>query len=253
MDIMGTYTVDEVMRAFSLDNTGLLAVAAFTFFLGYMEYIYSFRLVLREKLAPYPMWMHTFYLAHDFTGALVFYSLARHNDFFWFFAATSVALLIWNCFEIYNIYKGITLERQEIWGAYHTEPVTVPQAFLSTIGQILLFVAIVNLGRMYMADVSMLKWFSITNMVMAVAPGFLWARRKTRDGASLGLAIVILVATVNTFLPGINMWAQVSPYFHQPWYYAMGVVCIGFAVRNLVVLLKLPAKTRTEGAKRPIW
>src|SRR3546814_2396649 len=58
---------DQLIAAFRLDNTPLLAISALTFLFGYLEYVYSFALTFREKRAPYPVWMHTFYLAHDST------------------------------------------------------------------------------------------------------------------------------------------------------------------------------------------
>jgi hypothetical protein len=255
MEITTTYTVEAFMASYAWGNWGILAISALTFFFGYMEYVYSFRLVAREKMAPYPMWMHTFYFAHDLTGVVVFAALAQKYHF-WFFYFASLALLIWNGFEIYNMYKGIELERQEIWGAYYEAPVTRKQAIGNTLAQIILFFAVINLARVFMADVCMFKLFAITNIVMAVAPGFLWARRKDRTGTSMGLAIIILLATLNTFLPRVNMWALMSPYFDQPWYYVTGIVCVGFATRNLLIVRSKPAKSREPrkpGEKPPIW
>jgi hypothetical protein len=252
MDIMATYTVEAFMASYAWGSWKILAISALTFFFGYMEYVYSFRLVAREKSAPYPMWMHTFYFAHDFTGVVVFGALALKYHF-WFFYFAALALVIWNGFEIYNMYKGIELERQEIWGTYYEAPVTRRQALGNTLAQVVLFFAVVNLARVFMADVCMFKLFAITNIVMAIAPGFLWARRKDRTGTSMGLAIIILLATINTFLPGINMWALMSPYFDQPWYYLMGLVCVGFATRNLLIVKSKPAKVQLPGGKKPIW
>src|SRR3546814_12428403 len=71
---------------------------------------------------------------------------------------------------------------------------------------------------------SVLQWFLFTNMLIAAVPGVLWMKRGARDnsrtGASMGLAILILVATVNTFLP-CSMWVQAMPeVFDVPWFYA---------------------------------
>ena len=162
--------VQELMNAYT-NNTTLLIMSAITFAIGYIEYIYSFRLVVKEKCAPYPLWMHTFYFAHDFTGAVVFYMLAKSNDWFWFFTAASIALLIWNCFEIFNIYMTIKVERQEIWGKFYDSPVTVGQAVLRVIGQIALMFTIVNLFRVVMNDEVMFKWFAFPNIIVGVAAG----------------------------------------------------------------------------------
>ena len=244
--------VQELMNAYT-NNTTLIIISAITFVIGYIEYIYSFRLIIKEKCAPYPIWMHTFYFAHDFTGAVVFYMLAKSNDWFWFFTAASMALLIWNCFEIFNLYMAIKVERQEIWGKFYDSPVTVGQAVLRVIGQIALMFTIVNMFRVFMNDEVMFKWFAFTNILMAVAPGYLWNERKSRKGSSIGLAIVIFIGTVNTFLPaGYGMWTTASTYFDQPWFYITGVVVSAYAFRNIIMLLKFSEKESNDG-KRAIW
>lgn len=244
--------VQELMNAYT-NNTSLLIMSAITFAIGYIEYIYSFRLVIKEKCAPYPIWMHTFYFAHDFTGAVVFYMLAKNNNWFWFFTAASIALLIWNCFEIFNLYMAIKVERQEIWGKFYDSPVTVGQAVLRVIGQIALMFTIVNLFRVFMNDEVMFKWFAFTNIIMAVAPGYLWNERKSRKGSSIGLAIVIFIGTVNTFLPsGYGMWTTTFAYFNQPWFYITGAVVSAYAFRNIIMLLKFPKKESKDG-KKAIW
>ena len=53
MDIMATYTVEAFMASYAWGSWKILAISALTFFFGYMEYVYSFRLVAREKSAPY--------------------------------------------------------------------------------------------------------------------------------------------------------------------------------------------------------
>ncbi|MBU3217358.1 hypothetical protein LL033_25585 (plasmid) [Clostridium estertheticum] len=55
------YRLEDFTYAFSHDNPHfamLLIVAAFTFFIGYLEYVYNFKLVRRKKSATYPVWMH---------------------------------------------------------------------------------------------------------------------------------------------------------------------------------------------------
>lgn len=244
--------IQELMRSYT-GNLPLLVISGIAFLIGYIEYIYSFRLVIRERSAPYPIWMHTFYFAHDFTGAVVFFRLAQQYDGFWFFAGAAIALLIWNCFEIFNIYMAVQVERQEIWGAYYDAPVTARQALLRVIGQILLMFAIVNALRIMMNDEVMFKLFLLTNVLMAFGPGYLWNQRRSRRGSSVGLSLVIFIGTVNTFLPpGWGMWTTALSYFDQPWFYAVGVTVSAFALRNVVLLLRYPPKVATDG-RRPIW
>lgn len=244
--------VQDIIKAYT-DNTVLLIISAITFGFGYLEYIYSFRLVTKEKLAPFPIWMHTFYLAHDVTASLVMFYLAQQNDWFWFFTLGGVALAIWPLFEVYNLFMAVKHERQEIWGKYYNEPVTQKQAILRVIGQVALMVVVVNWFRISMGDEVMFKWFVFTNIVMAVGPGYLWNERKSRKGTSIGLAITILLGTINTFLPpGLGMFTTALPFFDQPWFYVTGVIASAFALRNLIMLLKYPAKGNMNG-KKAIW
>lgn len=247
--------LEEVMRAYSDPAIAprLLVLSGITFLFGYVQYIYSFRLVLRERKGPFPIWMHTLYLAHDFTGAVVFYLLAQQHDWFWFFSATSIALLVWNGFELFNLYMAIKVERQEIWGRFYAAPVTERQALLRIVGQVALFFAVVNLLRAFMDDTVMFKWFVLTNIVMCVAPGFLWNERQSRSGSSVGLAVILVLTAINTFLPpGFGMFATASGFFDQPWFYITGLVVTAFAVRNLFMLLKFQPKPASDGRK-PIW
>src|SRR3546814_13975237 len=103
---------DQLIAAFRLDNTPLLAISALTFLFGYLEYVYSFALTFRETRAPYPVWMHTFYLAHDSTWALLMLKAAAALDWNLFLTATGVELLIWNVCERINIYLAMTIDRQ---------------------------------------------------------------------------------------------------------------------------------------------
>ena len=255
----GNYALSDFTYAFSQDNPQLvftLLVAAFTFFIGYMEYVYSFKLVRREKSAPYPVWMHTFYFAHDSMGAIVFAYAAKQTGGFWFFIMASAALVIWNLFEVYNLYKAIFVERQEIWGHLHNEPVTVKEAFARVLGQIVVFIGVVNLFRVFMNDPYMFKWFIFTNILIAIVPGLYWEKRKTQVGASYQLAIVILIGTVNSFLPS-NMWALASDYFsfsNNPWFYLIGIVAIGYSIRNVLVLKRMEKKPKVlKDGSKTVW
>ncbi len=248
---------DQLMAAFRLDNTALLIAAALAFAFGYIEYIYSFALVLHEKKAPFPIWMHTFYLAHDASWAVILFWAAATHGWHWFFVGASIALFIWTVFELFNIYMAVTAERQEIWEDYYKADVTLAQALTNVGLQVAGFVCFVNLLIQFMGEGSFLQWVMLTNVVMAVGPGVLWMRHGRQDnsrfGASMGLAIVIVLGTINTFIPG-SMWAQVMPeVFGTAWIYTSGVVFTGVALFNLHNLSRLPPKTPLPGQKNPIW
>ena len=248
---------EQLIAAFRLDNVPLLAISALTFLFGYLEYVYSFALTFREKKAPYPVWMHTFYLAHDSTWAVLMLKAAASHDWNWFFTATAIALMIWNVFEIINIWMAVTIERQHVFGAFFPGKVTLGDALLSVALQVAAFYCVVNILIGFMGAGSILQWFLFTNMLIAAVPGVLWMQRgrkyKNREGASMGLAILILVATINTFLP-CSMWVLAMPQvFDTPWYYITGVVFTAIAAYHVYALAQLPPKPRQHGQRRPIW
>lgn len=97
-----------------------------------------------------------------------------------------------------------------------------------------------------MDDPYMFKWFIFTNILIAIVPGLYWEKRKTQIGASYKLAIVILIGTINSFLPW-NMWALTSSYFsvsNNPWFYILGIIATGFAIRNILVLRRMKKKPK---------
>lgn len=248
------YTAHEFVVALSPSSPHYvqsLSVAALTFAIGFIEYIYSFALVRREGRAPYNLLMHSFYFAIDSMGIFVFALAAHQNGGFWLFIAASVAEVVWTLFEIYNLVMCIYVERVEIWGP----TVSVSSAWIRVGGWLVVMIVVVNLFRVFMNDPVMLKWYIFTNVLMGIMPSLYWEKRGTRVGASWGLAIVIAIGTINSFTP-FNMWSSISPYFNMhnnPWFYVVGVVSIFFSLRAFIVLSRLPAKPRLINGKRAIW
>ncbi|WP_421017158.1 hypothetical protein [Furfurilactobacillus rossiae] len=142
------YTVSQFIHAFSFNNPHIgfnLTIAGLTFLFGYLEYMYSFALVIKERSAPYPIWMHTFYFAHDSMGAIVFAIAAMQNHNFWLFWGASGALIVWNLFEVFNLYKAIYVERNAIWGTLYPNGRTpLKSAWLRVLAQICAMIGVVN-------------------------------------------------------------------------------------------------------------
>lgn len=247
------YSLHDFTYAFSPANPHFaltLGVAGVTFLVGFIEYIYSFLLLRAEGSSPFNVLMHAYYFAIDSMGIFVFATASHAVGGFWMFTAASCAEVVWTLFEIYNLVMCVYVERQQIWG-----DITTRDAWWRIIGWIAVMVPTVNLFRVFLHDPAMFKWYIFTNVLMAIMPGLYWEKRGTRVGASWGLAIVILFGTVNSFWPS-NMWALVSPYFsigRNPWFYVLGLVAIFFAVRNLVVLKRLPEKPAPAAGKHNIW
>ncbi|WP_137626821.1 hypothetical protein [Lactiplantibacillus pingfangensis] len=249
------YRLTDFVTAFSPNNphfVSTLLVAGLTFAIGFIEYIYSFLLVNREGKSPYNLLMHSYYFAIDSMGILVFATASHAVGGFWIFDLAAVAEVVWTLFEVYNLIKCVYVERADIWGP----DVTVHSAWLRVAGWVIVMMATVNLFRVFMNDPAMFKWYIFTNILMGIMPGLYWEKRGTQLGASKGLAIVILIGTINSFLP-TNMWAAVSPYFsvqNNPWFYVVGVIAIAFSARSLLVLHRMPAKPATLATgKKTIW
>ncbi|KAF8853473.1 hypothetical protein BDZ45DRAFT_729437, partial [Acephala macrosclerotiorum] len=241
---------ETLISAYSLTppNYPLLLSSFITFAFGYIEYVYSFLLVIHEHKAPYPLWMHTFYFAHDSTWCIRLFLAASEHDWNWFLTGTSAALLVWNGFEVFNLWMAVTVERQDIWGKKGSgrekgrEEIGVKGPILDIIQQILGFYCVVNLFISFMGPDALFEWFLFTNVLIAWGPGTLWRTRQDRHGCSIGLALVIVIATINTFAPW-SMWVLAMPErFGGVWFYGSGVVFTWIAVSNLMVVVGLKKK-----------
>lgn len=248
---------DALQSAFTFTNIPLLISAGVTFIIGFLEYIWSFMLVRREGMAPYPVWMHTFYWAHDSSWAVIML-MAGARTHYWFFYTVGIALIVWNLFEVYNLYMVVKVERQETFGDYVAGEVTRTRACVLILIQLAAMYMLVNMFIRFMGPGSVMQWFVFTNMLIGSAPGVLWRRRGTkynsRRGTSKALAIIILAGTVNTFLPAANMWVLSIPsVFDNALYYICGVVFVAISAWNCYYVFKLPPKTSTEDMPHPVW
>jgi len=242
--------LEDLLSNFSFDSPGivrLLIASAVAFGFGYWVYVYCIIFLAREKKSPYPNWMHTFYFSCDVTGTVFWFLMAKNNDWFWFFVACSAAMFVWVLCEIWSLYMAVKHERQAIWGKYYDGPVTVRQALSRIVGEIAWFMVVVNLTNHFFGgldDAAMFKWYVWTNLLVAVGPSYYWAKQRNGDGKSVGLAVMILVSIVATYLPpGFGMWTTASSYFHTPWFYLAGLVATGYAIYNLRLVTRYPQKT----------
>lgn len=244
-----------LIEAYTFSNISLLVASVITFGFGFWEYIYSFRLTHREGKGPFPIWMHTFYFAHDSSWAVILFLAARQREWNWFLLLASIALLVWTLFEVYNLVTAVRspVERREDFSRYLGDGVTPGQALAVIVVQILAFYGLVNVLIVFMGAGSFFQWAALTNMVMATGPATVWLRRGSRQGNGLGIALVILGGTINTFLP-VGMFAAALPQvFNHPWFYIAGAIFTAIAAANVVMVARFPAKQRVPGQKRPIW
>ena len=184
---------------------------------GMLVYIIPIYLTEKDKVGPYPLWLHTFYCAADFMG-------------------------IWVGMEIFCLWRACTYEKD-----INFKPGTPIREMLRDIViQVVCFFVGLNLLRVELHDSTMWKFWIFTQVLITIVPGLVLEKRGYSKGNSLWLHIVLICVALVSFNPWCNMWLSIAPDFFSleanPWYYIMGVVCLYFAIRGLVIYRRLPAK-----------
>ena len=250
------YSLDQIIAAFTPSSPGFMGILisfALAMGFGLLDYIWAVAINIKEHKTPFPVWAHTFYFAYDFTCCVVMSSLALKTHFFWLFTVFAIGNLLWTIMEAINIYSVIKYEKEEAFGSDCTDK----QAILYIILQVAFMFAVVNIFRWNMQDVAMFCWLPLTNVLMAVIPGVVIHKRRSREGSSVALCIIVLFGTIFNFLPApIGLFTTVTPQiYNQPIWFAVGVVCVVIAAYNLYRILQLPPKTVDMGnyKKKPIW
>lgn len=241
----GNVTPHDFIVKLTIGNPGwqsaYLAVAMTVIF-GLLVYIIPIYLTEKDHEGPYPLYMHTFYCAADFMGIWVFLDTWAKNDHFIIFLLLAIGEAIWVLMEIYSLQRALTYEKDINW-----KPGTPFKIRLrDVIFQVLLFYVSLNLLRFELHDNTMWKFWIFTQILITTVPGLVLEKRGKRDGHNLWLHITLICVAIATFNPWCNMWAIIAPELFSwnanPWYYIVGFCCLLFAIRGLVVYLKLPAK-----------
>lgn len=239
------YTVKEIITALTPGNPGFVALLvgfAIANAIGLLEYIWAVALTFKEKAGPFPMWMHTFFFAHDSTAGVIFTILAFKYHFFWVFTIYALGMLTW------TILEAICITMELHYNAKEEFNVGVRQATVQTIILIFIMYSIIWFIRYVDGDVAMFIWLPLTNFVMAVGPGFTLLKRRSRRGSSVVVYIFIICGTLFNFAPrGIGFFTTLLPQiFNCPLWYLIGVISTIIAVYNLIMVLKLPAKKNSR-------
>ena len=249
------YTLEDIMYAFSFDNPKIVAMLiafAIANTIGLLEYFWAVAINIKEHLTPFPAWMHAFMFGHDATAAVVLLGLALKTHF-WLFFVYGGGMLVWTVLEIINMRTVIVYEAEEAFGPGTTRN----EAILQTVFMSVLMLAFVNIMRWLMGDIAMFSWLPMTNFVMAVGPGYILNKRRSRKGSSVAIYIFVVCGTIFNFLPApIGMFTSALPQvYNQPIWFIIGIPCIIISIYNLYRILKLPPKTLEDGnyKKRPIW
>lgn len=248
------YTVAEIINQFSPSNPhffSLMIGYSLANLIGLLEYFWAVALTIKEKKGPFPTWMHTFFLAHDSTAAIVFTILAVQHQFFWVFSVYAIGMYTWTIMEIFCLFMDVKYTRQESFGTDQQTGVTTTSAITKIIMQVVIMYCIINGLRYFMQDQAMFIWLPLTNFIMAIGPGYLLRQRQSRAGSSVLIYLFIVLGTLLNFAPkGIGFFSSILPQlFNRPIWFIIGLVALIIAVINLIQILRFPSKTTS----RSIW
>lgn len=245
---MTSYDADGIIAKFINDPATMLPLMALAMGFGFVQYIYCAVITRRDRISPFPVYMHTYYLAHDLMFVLLFQRWFVEYDS-WAFRVMWVGFLIFNVFEVYSLAQAVKYERERDFGRWFSKGVTVRQATIAV--SVMSAVAFVFLGtaRSFLDDKLMFCVFITTNVMMAIGPALYTFQRKDRVRGSIGLAFFIVLGTIATFLPqGLGMYTTGDPdYFNRPWFFVLGATCLIIAVWHLVTVRRLPLRSPSPG------
>lgn len=206
---------------------------------GLLVYIIPIYLCEKDKVGPYPLWLHTFYCAADFMGIWVFLDAWLKYDHFLLFALLAIGEAIWVGMEIFCLQRACTYEKELNFGKNATT-----KEMLRTIAiQVVCFYVGLNFLRFELHDSTMWKFWIFTQVLITIIPGLTQEIRGTKKGFNLALHLVLICVALVSFNPWCNMWVCIAPDFFSleanPWYYIMGVICLYFAIRGTVKHIKM--------------
>ncbi|WP_386695281.1 hypothetical protein [Lonepinella sp. MS14435] len=236
-----SYNADLIIDKFNNTPELMIPLMIFAMGFGFIQYIYAFFMARGGKPSPFPVYMHCFYLAHDFLFVTLFYQWFHEYDSL-VFQVVWLGMVAFNIFEIHALYEAIKYERQETFGKYYDKPVTVKQATLWVAAMTVVSFVVLCTVRDFMGDKLMFCIFISTNVVMAIGPALHFMAHRKRVKGQLGLAFFIVLGTIATFLPqGLGMYTTSDPdYFNRPWFFVLGAVCLAVAIWHWVSVWKLP-------------
>lgn len=240
-DVSGQDFVDHLSIGAPGWTGAWLAVGLAVIF-GLLVYIIPIYLTEKDKVGPYPLWLHTFYWAADFMGIWVFIAAWNNYDHFLLFLLLAIGEAVWVCMETYCLQRALTYEKDLIW-----EPGTSFGSHMKDIViQIVIFYVGLNFLRFELHDETMWKFWIFTQVLITIVPGLVLEKRGFREGNNLILHVVFICVALVSFNPWCNMWLAIEPDFfspsENPWYYIMGLICLFFSVRGLIVYRRLPEK-----------
>lgn len=244
---------------FNQQNAGTIIAWVLCMTFGYLLYTQALKQIIREKVDPYPLFLHCWMITIDSIGTVTFWTLAVHYHFFWLFVLMGIGLPIWVLLEGYCIYYGVKNHRQEEFGDLAKGKVSERQTAIWAIGMIALSFT-VNMWVLSLVgginNAAIFISYPFTNFVFTYWTWRTWTKRAisgTRYGNSMGLQWVILIQETLMWVPGLSWYLKVTPFFNEPWYYLIGIGATCLAAYNMYHLAQLPPKEKVVNGKKTVW
>ncbi|KAH6695408.1 hypothetical protein F5X68DRAFT_198394 [Plectosphaerella plurivora] len=246
---------ERIVEKMQFDNTPVMVASTAVSVIGFLQYIYAVRLLVREEQDPIPYWMQSFYLAHESTFVYLFAQAAPQYDYHWFLVATAASLSVWSALEIFCM--SYTLKNPKtraatfshLFGRDPTISKLVPYLVFMQLGMFALVWIMIQL----MGPGCFMLTGTLTNVLMIMGPTHTYLSRGSRNGLALGFCLTNVACAIWTFAP-FSMGAAVLPeLFDQPAMYAAGYVLVGYSIWLTTIVAAYPPKTAKKGESVPIW
>lgn len=232
------YTIDQVMRIVEDHKTLLVILAFTTFIFGFLQYITSMVMQIRNKQGPFSFWMHCWYFGHDLTFVL----LMRQwfNLEFWLFKVLWAGCVVFVLIELYSLFLTVKHERHEFWGKYYKNgKISVNKAWIRGIAGYAAGLLLFQVIRLGIGDPMCLVLMMSTNATLAIAIQFRSEEIRGKQPGAIALALFTLLGTILTFSPpNIGFFTTAVPALDHTWFYILGVFSVLCSVRYLVLSLK---------------
>lgn len=230
---------EQIADALTLHNIPLILSCFITFPIGILQYVYSFKLVLRDRRSPFPVSMNTLNFAVDSTWTVRCFISALCNERYWFLIGLSAFSALWTLASAALLYMAITIEGEDNWAQTKT---TTRKKVSGVVLEIIAFLGIVNVLVTFMGEECLLQQWYLAAAVMTWGPSKLGETRRSREGCSIIFALLNVLQNIMLVLP-TGIFVLIMPeVFNTAWFYLAGAALTCVSIGNLVVVLELPMK-----------
>lgn len=236
------YTIEQGIELIYANPELFVAAAMITYGLGFVQYLTSVWMQIKDGTCPFFFFQHCWYFGHDVTFAFICFPMWFFQVKFWMYEVMCIACMLFVIIELYTFYRAVKYERQEIFGRFTGgKEVTLRYAIVrGGLGYVVGLVLFFSL-RYVTGDPFCLFLMMTTNAMLALSLHQRYDEyAETKRGAKF-LGWATLIGTCFTFAPaGIGLFASFVPPLDCWQFYLVGAICVLCAVRAVWLTYKLP-------------